>query len=85
MTPRAGRPYDLIVFGATSFVGEILCRYLVERHGTDGDLRWAIAGRDAGKLDADWFAVAMHLTMQTKRGEPLPKTLPPECVPPKDR
>ena len=40
---------------------------------------------DPGKLDADWFAVAMHLTMQTKRGEPLPKTLPPECVPPKDR
>ena len=24
--------------------------HLVERHGTDGDLRWAIAGRDADKL-----------------------------------
>ncbi len=42
---------DLIVFGATSFVGQILCRRLVERHGTDGDLRWAIAGRDPAKLD----------------------------------
>ncbi|MEM9203235.1 MAG: saccharopine dehydrogenase NADP-binding domain-containing protein [Actinomycetota bacterium] len=51
MTARADRPYDLIVFGATSFVGEILCRYLVERHGTDGDLSWAIAGRNATKLD----------------------------------
>ena len=52
MTARADRPYDLIVFGATSFVGEILCRYLVERHGTDGDLRWAIAGRNGDKIEA---------------------------------
>jgi short subunit dehydrogenase-like uncharacterized protein len=49
---RDERPYDLIVFGATSFVGEILCRYLVARHGTEGPLRWAIAGRSRSKLDA---------------------------------
>lgn len=48
--PRADRPYDVVVFGATSFVGQILCRYLVERHGIDGSLRWAIAGRSADKL-----------------------------------
>ena len=40
-----------MVFGATSFVGQLLCRYLVERHGTDGSLRWAIAGRSRTKLD----------------------------------
>src|SRR5690606_34393250 len=34
-----------------SFVGQILCRRLVERHGVDGDLRWAIAGRDPARLD----------------------------------
>lgn len=45
------RQYDLVVFGATSFVGQIMCRYLVSRHGTDGDLRWAIAGRSQSKLD----------------------------------
>jgi len=45
------RPHDLVVYGATSFVGQILCRYLVERHGTNGPLKWAIAGRDATKLD----------------------------------
>jgi short subunit dehydrogenase-like uncharacterized protein len=49
---RDERPFDLIVFGATSFVGEILCRYLVARHGTEGPLRWAIAGRSRSKLDA---------------------------------
>ncbi len=45
------RTYDVVVYGATSFVGQILCKYLVGRHGTDGDLRWAIAGRSASKLD----------------------------------
>ena len=45
------REYDVVVYGATSFVGQILCGYLVRRHGTDGDLRWAIAGRSASKLD----------------------------------
>jgi short subunit dehydrogenase-like uncharacterized protein len=44
------RTYDLVVYGATSFVGQIVCRYLVGRHGVDGDLTWAIAGRNADKL-----------------------------------
>jgi short subunit dehydrogenase-like uncharacterized protein len=52
MTARSARPYDIVVFGATSFVGQIMCDYLVERHGTGGDLAWAIAGRSQQKLDA---------------------------------
>jgi len=48
---KRGVQHDVVVYGATSFVGQILCRYLVRRHGTDGDLRWAIAGRSASKLD----------------------------------
>ncbi len=48
----AQRDHDVVVFGATSFVGQILCRYLARRHGVDGKLRWAIAGRDAAKLGA---------------------------------
>lgn len=42
--------YDLVVFGATSFVGQILARYLLERHGVGGGLKWAIAARSAGRL-----------------------------------
>lgn len=42
--------FDLIVFGATSFVGQLLTRYLFERHGVGGELNWAIAGRSASKL-----------------------------------
>lgn len=44
------RQYDLVIFGATSFVGQILTKHLVERIGNDGDVRWAIAGRSAEKL-----------------------------------
>ncbi len=42
--------YDLVLFGATSFVGQITARRLVERIGIDGDINWAIAGRNASKL-----------------------------------
>ena len=46
----SAKPNDLIVFGATSFVGKILCRYLLEHFGARGDLKWAIAGRSGEKL-----------------------------------
>lgn len=53
---RAGDPHavrhDLVVFGATSFVGQILCRYLADRYGADPGMRWAVAGRSASKLEA---------------------------------
>ena len=49
----AQRKHDIVVFGATSFVGQILCKYLVDRHGSEGEtVKWAIAGRNAQKLDA---------------------------------
>ena len=43
---------DVIAFGATSFVGKILCRYLLEQFGADGVLKWAAAGRSKAKLEA---------------------------------
>jgi short subunit dehydrogenase-like uncharacterized protein len=49
--PDDNRRYDVVVFGATSFVGQILCRYLLETYGVDGDLKWALAGRSREKLE----------------------------------
>lgn len=44
--------YDLVVFGATSFVGQILTHYLSEHfNGQAEPLRWAIAGRSESKLN----------------------------------
>jgi short subunit dehydrogenase-like uncharacterized protein len=44
------RPYDLVLFGATGFVGELTARYLAG-HAPAG-CRWAVAGRDPAKLAA---------------------------------
>lgn len=43
---------DVVVYGATSFVGQLLVRYLLERHGADGALRWSLAGRSTQRLEA---------------------------------
>ncbi len=45
----AKRPYDIVLFGATGFTGQLTADYLA-RHG-GSKLRWAIAGRNAAKLD----------------------------------
>ncbi|GAC1626484.1 MAG: saccharopine dehydrogenase NADP-binding domain-containing protein [Nevskia sp.] len=43
--------HQIVVFGATSFVGQILTRHLHARHGVGGSLNWAIAGRSKAKLE----------------------------------
>lgn len=44
------RQYDITVFGATSFVGQLVVDHLLDRHGTD-TVRWAVAGRNRTKLE----------------------------------
>ena len=40
---------DIILFGATSFVGQITTKYLYEHIGLDSNIKWAIAGRSEKK------------------------------------
>jgi saccharopine dehydrogenase (NAD+, L-glutamate forming) len=49
MTSREERPFDIVLFGASGFTGQLTAEYLA-RHAPEG-CRWAIAGRNAGKLD----------------------------------
>lgn len=44
--------YDLVLHGATSFVGRLVAVHLVECHGVGGELRWAISGRSPERLQA---------------------------------
>lgn len=46
------QPFDFVVFGATSFVGKILCQYMMDEYSAGGAVRWAAAGRSQSKLDA---------------------------------
>lgn len=43
--------YDIIIFGATSFVGDILTGYMMQQYGDNGEIKWAIAGRSEAKLN----------------------------------
>jgi short subunit dehydrogenase-like uncharacterized protein len=43
--------FDIIIFGATSFVGQILTRYMLSQFTIESKLKWAIAGRSQNKLD----------------------------------
>jgi short subunit dehydrogenase-like uncharacterized protein len=47
----AKREFDVIVWGATGFTGQLVVEYLAQTYGVDGELRWAIAGRNREKLD----------------------------------
>ncbi|MFJ8273228.1 saccharopine dehydrogenase family protein [Streptomyces sp. NPDC094154] len=45
---NSDRPYDIVLFGATGFVGALTAEYLAA-HAPEG-LRWAIAGRSGERL-----------------------------------
>ena len=63
------RQYDLALFGATGFTGGLTARYLAA-NGPEG-LRWALAGRNRGKLEA----VRSSLEALLGRGVPAPDLL----------
>lgn len=44
------REFDVVVFGATGFTGRLVAEYLFGRYGIDGELRWAIGGRNPERL-----------------------------------
>jgi short subunit dehydrogenase-like uncharacterized protein len=47
----ATKKFDLVIFGATSFVGQILTEYLFDHIGLSRKVKWAIAGRSEAKLN----------------------------------
>lgn len=44
------KQYDIVIFGATSFVGKLICEYMVKQFSANS-LNWALAGRSAAKLE----------------------------------
>ncbi|WPW32587.1 saccharopine dehydrogenase NADP-binding domain-containing protein [Streptomyces atratus] len=60
------RPYDVVLFGATGFVGALTAEYLAAHAPTD--CRWAMAGRNRAKLEK----LREHLTAIDPRCADLP-------------
>src|ERR1700748_2734263 len=42
--------FDIVVYGATGFTGQLVAEYLAAQYGKDKDLKWAMAGRSVDKL-----------------------------------
>lgn len=57
--------FDVIVYGATGFTGRLVAEYLQQTYGTEGEVRWAMAGRDITKLR----------TISSQIGAPMSLTL----------
>ncbi|MDH3308761.1 MAG: saccharopine dehydrogenase NADP-binding domain-containing protein [Acidimicrobiia bacterium] len=49
---RHDSEFDIVVWGATGFTGRLAAEKLAARLGDQGDLRWAIGGRNRAKLEA---------------------------------
>src|SRR4051812_15385709 len=48
MNPQA--EFDVIVYGASGYTGRLVAEHLARRYGVGGAVKWAMAGRSAGKL-----------------------------------
>ena len=44
------REYDVVIWGASGFTGRLVAEYYLNTYGLDGDLKWAMAGRNEAKL-----------------------------------
>jgi short subunit dehydrogenase-like uncharacterized protein len=42
--------FDIVVYGATGFTGQLVAEYLAEHYKNDRELKWAMAGRSLEKL-----------------------------------
>lgn len=54
MAATWGRKYDVVVWGATGFTGNLVCEYLAKHYSTQGSpevKRWAVGGRSKTKLE----------------------------------
>ena len=47
---KASSKFDIVVYGATGFTGQLVAEYLAANYRGDRDLKWAMAGRSLDKL-----------------------------------
>lgn len=47
---KSSNVFDLVVYGATGFTGQLVAEYLASHYKSDKQLKWAMAGRSLDKL-----------------------------------
>jgi len=65
------RPYDIVLYGASGFVGKQTVQYFA-RHAGSKPVRWAIAGRNRQKLEdvKDAVSVAVDILVADSQDQP---------------
>ena len=46
------KKYNVVIYGASSFTGQIVLEYFLKNYPPNGRLKWAISGRNYDKLEA---------------------------------
>jgi len=67
MSNDTSRPFDIVLWGATGFVGRLVAEYLADQYPL-ADTNWAIAGRNREKLES----LRRDLKEQFSLSDPLP-------------
>jgi len=49
---KSSNVFDIVVYGATGFTGQLVAEYLASHYRDDSGLRWAVAGRSLDRLAA---------------------------------
>ncbi|OUR62761.1 saccharopine dehydrogenase [Colwellia sp. 39_35_sub15_T18] len=44
------KQFGVVVYGATGYTGRLVCEYLNNQYGVNGEVKWAMAGRSQEKL-----------------------------------
>ena len=47
---KSSSKFDIVVYGASGFTGQLVAEYLASRYAKDSGLKWAMAGRSLDKL-----------------------------------
>jgi len=47
---KSANKFDIVVYGASGFTGQLVAEYLASRYAKDSELKWAMAGRSLEKL-----------------------------------
>ena len=47
---KSAKKFDIVVYGATGFTGQLVAEYLAAHYKNDKELKWAMAGRSLDKL-----------------------------------
>jgi short subunit dehydrogenase-like uncharacterized protein len=50
MQMKSSSKFDIVVYGATGFTGQLVAEYLAAQYKNDASLKWAMAGRSIDKL-----------------------------------